>query len=158
MSLQYLKKEVRDEVNFLHTDKASYKLISTLWAVKFSTRWYYHYWWTWSSILKVFKVTSLQYLYNISKKKQGMEFIFCIQINIRNFYKLALSFLMEVVRHAQNTQNRKLVKCLQYIKKKVLQLLLCSIAMQNIQILYGVLVMFVVTCFWWLWLKMGLAV
>ena len=69
VSLQYLKKEVRDEVNFLHADKH------------------------------------------------------------QNFYKLALSFLMEVARHVQSTQNRKLVKFLQYIKKKVMQLLLCSIVM-----------------------------
>ena len=33
-------------------------------------------------ILKVLKVTSLQYLYSISKKKLGMEFILCMQINI----------------------------------------------------------------------------
>ena len=56
--------------------KVPYKLISTLWASQFHTRWYYHYWWAWSSILKVVKVTSLQYLYNISKKKLGIEFIF----------------------------------------------------------------------------------
>ena len=59
--------------------KVSYKVISTLWASKFSTRWPYHYWWTWSSIFKVLKVTRLQYLYNISKKKLRMEFIFCTQ-------------------------------------------------------------------------------
>ena len=63
--------------------KVSYKLISTLSASKFSTRWYNHYWWAWSSILNVLKVTSSQYLYNISKKKLGMEFIFYIQINIK---------------------------------------------------------------------------
>ena len=119
--------------------KVSYKLISTLWVSKISARWYYYYWWTWSSIFKVLKVTSLQYLYNIWEKKLGIEFIF--------LYNLALSFLMEVARHVQSTQNRKLVKFLQYIKKNVLQLLLCSIVMQNIQILYRVSVMFVVTCF-----------
>ena len=120
MFLQYLKKEMNDEVDFLHADKHesflklilwcwwgsssipnvpriasspwvhkiskkkqemqlifcmqpnikfSYKLISTLWASRFLVRWYYHYWWTWSSILKVLKVTSFQYPYNISKKK-----------------------------------------------------------------------------------------
>ena len=37
----------------------------------------------------------------------------------QSFYKLALSFLMEVAR--------KLVMFLQYSKKKVLQLLLCSV-------------------------------
>ena len=66
----------------------------------------------------------------------------------QNFYKLALLFLMEVARHVQSTQKRKLVKFLQYIKKKVLQLLLCSIVMQKIQIFYGDPVMFVVVCFW----------
>ena len=39
MSLQYLKKEARDEVDFLHVDKqVSYKLISTLWASTSPTR------------------------------------------------------------------------------------------------------------------------
>ena len=41
MSLKYLKKEDRDEIDFLHADKyqkVSYKLISTLWASKFPTR------------------------------------------------------------------------------------------------------------------------
>ena len=45
--------------------KACYKLI--MW-----------FWWGWSSIFKVLKLSSLQYLYNISKKK--LEFIFCMQI------------------------------------------------------------------------------
>ena len=35
----------------------------------------------------------------------------------QNFYKLALYFLKEVARHVQNTQYRKLVVFLQYIKK-----------------------------------------
>ena len=63
--------------------KVSYKLISTIWVSKFPTRWYYHNWWAWSSILKILKVTSVQYLYNILKKMLGMEFIFCMQINIK---------------------------------------------------------------------------
>ena len=134
ISLQYIKKEVSDEIGFLHVDKhesslqigndiwwrwsnipkvpkksslqclyniskkklemklifymqinikVSYKFISALWASKFPTSWYYHYWWAWSSILKVLKLTSLQHLYNISKKKLGMEYIFCIYINIK---------------------------------------------------------------------------
>ena len=60
---------------------------------------------------QIFKGTSFQYLYNISEKKLGMEFIFCMQINI----KLALSFLVEMARHIQSTQNMKLVILLQYI-------------------------------------------
>ena len=63
--------------------KVSYKLISTLWASKFPKRWSCYYCWAWSSILKVLKVTNLQYLYNITKKKLAMEFIFCMQINIK---------------------------------------------------------------------------
>ena len=39
---------------------------------------------------------------------------------------------MEVARHVQSTQNKKLITFLQYIKKKVLQLLLPSIVMLNI--------------------------
>ena len=50
---------------------------------------------------------------------------------------------MEVVRHVQNTQNKKLVIFLHYLKKKVLQLLLCSIAM----IFCGGSVIFVVACY-----------
>ena len=55
--------------------KVSYKLISALLASKCSTRWeswswsWWSSWWAWSSIHKVLKVTSLQCLYNISKKK-----------------------------------------------------------------------------------------
>ena len=97
--------------------KVSYKLISTLWASKYPTRGYYDYWWAWSSILKVLKVTNLQYSYNISKKKLGIEFIFCMQINIKRL-QVGLLFLMKVARHVQITQNRKFVKLLQYIKKK----------------------------------------
>ena len=81
MSLQYLKKEVTDEVDFLDADnvdfnildiKVSYKVILLSLLLM-----------TWSSILRVVKVTSLQYLYNISKKKLGMEFNFSMQINIK---------------------------------------------------------------------------
>ena len=36
------------------------------------------------------------------------------------FYKLALSFLMEVTRHVQSTGNKKLVLFLQNLKEKML--------------------------------------
>ena len=87
ISLQYLKKEVRNRVHFLHADKH------------------------------------------------------------QSFYKFTLSFSAEVARHIQSIQNRKLVMFLQYREKKVSQLLLCSIMMQNIQIIYGGPVMFSVTCY-----------
>ena len=73
------------------------------------------WWWAWSSILKVLKVTSLQCLYNISKKKLWMEFIL-------EFIKIKTStswyrFLMKT-RHDQSTEKKKFVRFLQYIKKK----------------------------------------
>ena len=64
-----------------------------------------------------------------------------------SFYKLALPFLMEVARHIQSIENRKLAIFLQYLKTKVPQLLLCSVVIQDIKIFYRVPVMFIVTCF-----------
>ena len=64
-----------------------------------------------------------------------MEFIFLHVDKHQCFFKLAL-FLMEFARHAQSTQNRKLVIFYNILKKKLSQLLLYSIAMQNIQIFY----------------------
>ena len=58
---------------------------------------------------------------------------------------MTLSFLMKVARHVQSTRNKKLVIFLQYLKKKVEQLLLCSTVTQNIQLFYRGPVMFVVT-------------
>ena len=98
MSLQYLKKEVRDEVDFLHTDKHQSFLkvdFKTL-GIKVIYKIYYHYWWTWSSILKLLEVTSFQYLYSISKMKLGMEFIFCMQINIEISTRWHYSFWLNL--------------------------------------------------------------
>ena len=72
------------------------------------------------------------------KKEVGDEVHFLHTNKHQSFYKLALSFLMEVARHIQNNQNRKLVMFLQYIKKKVLQLFLCSIVTKkHLDILHG---------------------
>ena len=64
----------------------------------------------------------------------------------QSFCKLVLSFLMEVTRIVQNTQNGKLVIFSQYIRKNVAAAF-CSIIMQDIQIFYRGPIMFVVTCF-----------
>ena len=87
-------------------------------------------------VLNILKVTSFQYLYNISEMKLGMEFIFLHGVKHQSFYKLGLMFLMELTKYVQSTKNRKLVIFLQYIKR-VSQLLLCSLVMQNIHIFYG---------------------
>ena len=78
---------------------------------------------------------SLQY----DKKEVRSSVHFLHADKHQSFYKLALSFFMEVTKHAQSTQ-RKLVIFLQFIKNKVSQ-------MQNIQIFYGDPAMFVVTSF-----------
>ena len=87
-------------------------------------------------IIKCFQITesskfaiSLQY----PKKEVRNGDNFWHAVKHKSFYKFLLSFLMEVARHVQNTQNRNLVKFLQYIRKKVATAL-CPIVMQNIQI------------------------
>ena len=154
MFLHYLKKKVRDEVNFCMQTKikGSYKLILTLWASKFPTRWYY-YWWARSSILIILKVTSFQYLYNISKKKLIMEFIFCMQINIKVSTSWHYCFWWKWSDISKVPKiGRKLVIFLKCLKNKLSQLLLCFTVMQNILIFYRSLVMFAVTCFESIWL------
>ena len=78
---------------------------------------------------------SFQYL----KKEVMNGVVFLHADKPQHFCKFRLLFSVKVARHIQSTQNRKLVMFLQYLKKNVLQLLLCSIVMQNIQIFYGVL-------------------
>ena len=45
--------------------------------------------------------------YNISRKKWMMKFVFGMQINIKVFYKLMLSFWVCATWQAQTTQNKK---------------------------------------------------
>ena len=44
--------------------------------------------------------------------------IFCMKINIKVFYKLVVSFLLVIARHAQGAQNSRFVILLQYLKKE----------------------------------------
>ena len=48
-----------------------------------------------------------------------MKLIFCLQISIKNFFKLILSFWLCLARHTQITQNKKFAISLQYLKKEV---------------------------------------
>ena len=105
--------------------KACYKFI--LW-----------FWWPCSSIPKVPKIASWQFLYNISKEKVRDEVDFLHRDKHQSFNKLALSFLMEVAKLVQSTQNRNSVIFWKYTQKKEWQMLLCSFVMPNIQIFYGV--------------------
>ena len=139
MSLQYFKKEVRDEVDFLHVDKypsflqvdfntfgikAFYKVILSLLLGMIK-----HSQYTKSNKSSI----SSQYL--IKEVRNGVRFLHADKQ--QSFYRLGLLLQMEVARYLQSTNKRKLVIFLEYILK-VLQLLLCSIVIQNIQIFYGV--------------------
>ena len=53
---------------------------------------------------KIPKITSFQYLCNILRKTQRMKFL---QINIKGFFKLILSYQVCVVKYSQITQNNK---------------------------------------------------
>ena len=44
--------------------------------------------------------------------------IFCMKISIKVFYKIVVSFLLIIARHAQSTQNSKFVISVEYLKKK----------------------------------------
>ena len=145
MSLQYLKKQVRDEVDFFYADKHqsflqvdfntlgikdAQKVILALLQgmIKHSQ----------STQTNKFAI-SLQYL----KKEVRKRVHFLHADEHQSFYKLGLLLLMEMARYVQSTQNRKLIIFLQ----RVMQLLLCSVVTQNIQIFYGGPAMFIVTCF-----------
>ena len=132
MSSQYLKKKLEMKLIFLHTNKHQSFL-----QVDFKNLGIKN-----SQSAQSNKFTiSLQYLKK--EVRNGVHFLHADKH--QSFYKLALSFLMEVASYVQSTQNRNLVIFLQEIKKKLSQLLLCSILMQNIQIFYGGQFMFVVT-------------
>ena len=93
-------------------------------------------------------MTSLQYLYNISKKKLGMDFIFSVLINIKVSTNSRYCFWWKWPDMSEAPKIGSWYFFLQYLKKKCLQVLLYSIVMQKIHIFYGGRVMFVVTwCF-----------
>ena len=106
ISLQYVKKEVSDVVDFLQADKHERLL-------QIDTK---IFWWGWSSIPKVPKTASLQCLCNISNKKLEMNLTFWMQINIKASDKMIstlwaskaiLSLLMGMIKHSYNTQSSK---------------------------------------------------
>ena len=66
------------------------------------------------NILKALKVTSLQYLYNISKKMLVIKSTFCMQ-----FLQVGIIVLYGSGQTCPKYQKRKLVIFLQYLKKEV---------------------------------------
>ena len=90
-SLQYLKKEARDEVNFLcRWASFFYKLILS-------------FCWVLPGMAKVLEMTNMQCLCNISRKNWVMKLMICMLINMKVFYKLIVLFLMGLAKHTQIT-------------------------------------------------------
>ena len=89
--------------------KVSYKLISTLWASKFSTKWkslsWKHEGHGGGSNQAFSKYASLQCLCNISRKvMNGVHFGIHQD---QNFYKLDYRFLLKVARHVKSSQKKE---------------------------------------------------
>ena len=59
------------------------------------------------------------FMCKISKNKWEIELTFGIEINIKVSYKLILSFLVGLARHAQSTQDNRFAISLQYLQKEV---------------------------------------
>ena len=85
---------------------------------KFPTSLCYCFCWAWLGMPKVPNVTSLRYVFNISRKSWGINTTFCMKINNKVFYLLVVLFLLVIARHAQSTKNSKFVMSIQYLKKK----------------------------------------
>ena len=114
--LQYLKKEVSNEVDFFACRYTS----------KFSTSWFQHCYKVKQSLLmrmikhskstqcNIFAISFQQYQ---KKVVNGVHLFHADQY--QRFYKLALSFLMEVAIYIKSSQNRNLVILLQdiFLKK-----------------------------------------
>ena len=58
-------------------------------------------------VIKVFCKLALSFWMGITipRKKSGMKFIRCMQINFKDSLNLIVSHLMGVVRHGQSTEN-----------------------------------------------------
>ena len=119
LSLNNIPKNVRDEVDFFDADKHQSFLtadFNTLGIKVFYNvtgmimKMWRTWWWEWSSILKVLKVTSLQCLYNISKKKLWMEF---------SIFDVSYRFLMKVARHVQSTKKGSLLNFSNILRKSI---------------------------------------
>ena len=53
------------------------------------------------------------------RKKSKMKLVFCMQINIKFFYKVIHSILMWMIKHSEGSQSNKFAISLQYLKKEV---------------------------------------
>ena len=118
ISLEYLKKEVNDEVDFFYKHESLLQ-IDTMILIGIAQH------------SQSPQIASLQCLYNILKKKldevdflhvdkhQSFQQVDFNNLGIKVFYKVILSLLMGVIKHSQITQSNKFAISLQYLKKKL---------------------------------------
>ena len=104
MSLQYLKKELKYEVDFLHGNENQSFLQGDTVIIGGHDQ-------AFSNTQSNKFAISLQYL-----KKEVRDGVHFLDTNKQSFYKLTLSLLTEVARLVQNTQNKKLLIFLQYLQ------------------------------------------
>ena len=71
--------------------------------------------------------------------------IFYVKLSIKVFFKLLVSFLLVIGRHAQSTQNIRFVTFLQYLKKQKRGRKLIPCIQINIKISYN-LILLIVAC------------
>ena len=95
VSLQYLKKDVNDEVDLLHADKHENVLQIDIVILMRMVNY-----------LQSFQNSMVAFLYNISKNRLEIKLIFCLQINIKVACKVILSFFMSMVKHFQSSQSK----------------------------------------------------
>ena len=119
ISLQYLKKEVSHEVDFLHANKH-----------ELPANWCYDCWWgmvkhSQSSQNKNFG--SLPYLrrevrnevdFLHADKHQNSPQVDLDTLCIKVSYKVILALLIGMIKHSENTQSNKFTISLQYLKKR----------------------------------------
>ena len=80
------------------------------------------FWWVQPGILKIFKITNMQRLCNISRKNWVMKLMVCMLIKIKVFYRLIVIFLMGLARHAQITWVNLQYLCVILTKKSRMKL------------------------------------
>ena len=59
----------------------------------------------------------------VEKRTSNMKSIFCLQINIKGFFKLILSFYVCVARHGQITQNNKFASFCNLLRENLIKLI-----------------------------------
>ena len=122
ISLQYLKGNVKDQINFLPVDRSQSFLQSDFRCV-------------WRGMSNLSKITNLLFLCNILRKKWVMKLIFCMYISRKTCYKLVLWFLWVLSSIPKDPKIASL-QCLYNISKKKLEMKLIFSIQIKVKVFY----------------------